>query len=130
MSLHTDWTDAKKDSKAKFKTGKGFTILGVSLDQRREAWKACWYAVESLAYSPDGTTLFAGCKEGTVEIFREGRRTDDDKVVSLPAHSGGVHHLALAPDGKLLASAGLAPDRTASSTLTPRFFRPSWRRRL
>jgi hypothetical protein len=30
----------EKYSKAKFKTGKGFTILGVSLDQRRESWKA------------------------------------------------------------------------------------------
>jgi len=74
---------------------------------RREHWKACWESVQSLVYTADGKTLIAGCQEGTVEIFREAGDPDDDEVVSLPGHSGGVTRLALAPAGKLLASAGL-----------------------
>src|SRR5262249_19778282 len=59
--------------------------------------------VTALAVSPDGRSLLAGGKPGTVELYdgatRTLRRTFDFGI-------GGVHALAIAPDGGTFAVAG------------------------
>jgi WD40 repeat protein len=64
--------------------------------------------VYSLALSPDGNSLAAGCTNGKVVIF-DARNGDMKK--ELPGHSGIVTAVAFAPNGKRLLSGG--EDKTA-----------------
>jgi WD40 repeat protein len=58
-------------------------------------------AVLSVAFSPDGKTMAAGCSAGTVELWEvlAGRRR-----ATLKGHAGGVRSVAFSRGGKLLAS--------------------------
>ncbi|MCI0738361.1 MAG: WD40 repeat domain-containing protein [Gemmataceae bacterium] len=56
--------------------------------------------VRSLAFAPDGATLAAGVRYGTLKIIDVQTR----KVVSKKAHKADVWAVAFSPDGKLLAS--------------------------
>jgi WD40 repeat protein len=59
--------------------------------------------VTALAVSPDGSTLLAGGKPGTVEVYDMPSRTRT-RVYDFPV--GGVHAVAFAPDGLTFAVAG------------------------
>ncbi len=59
--------------------------------------------VRDLAASPDGKTLAAACKDGSVRLidFASGAITH-----SIPAHDGGVDAVAFASGGDLLVTGG------------------------
>jgi WD40 repeat protein len=56
--------------------------------------------VRSLAFSPDGKTLVAGVRYGTIKIIDVAEQT----VVSRKSHAADVWAVAFSPDGKTLAS--------------------------
>jgi hypothetical protein len=59
--------------------------------------------IVAVAFSPDGTLLFAGSTDCTVRVFDVARRAE---AAVLSGHVGGVNALAFSPDGETLASAG------------------------
>jgi WD40 repeat protein len=67
--------------------------------------------VQSVAFSPDGKRVVAGCGQiqartsaaGTLVLWDLGRRSDQAPVI-LPAHSRAVAEVAFSPDGRRLAS--------------------------
>ncbi|CUA77948.1 WD repeat-containing protein 5 homolog [Dictyostelium discoideum] [Rhizoctonia solani] len=85
---------------------RGLLELKGSLIERREAAAlATWNlgsGVNSVAYSPDGTRLAAGCWDHTVKIMNayDGTLLLDP----LQGHSGCVNSVAFSPDGQLVAS--------------------------
>jgi WD40 repeat protein len=54
--------------------------------------------VDALEYSPDGSLLFAGSRDGTLRVYS----TATLAVVYEALHSGGVPALAISPDGRYL----------------------------
>ncbi len=67
--------------------------------------------VNSLALSPDGTTLISGSGDGKIRAWRH-RSGDEDlqELWAINAHTESVHSVAFAPDGNSIASAGLETD--------------------
>ncbi|CAE6440407.1 unnamed protein product [Rhizoctonia solani] len=65
-------------------------------------------AVESVAYSPDGTQVAAGCKDNTIRILNAHGGTP--LFGPLQGHTGFVYSVAFSPDGKFVASG--SADRT------------------
>ncbi len=59
--------------------------------------------VTALVYSPDGVVVVSAHQDGTLRLRKWDR---DEEFLRIPAHKGGAYGLALAPDGKVLASAG------------------------
>jgi WD40 repeat protein len=59
--------------------------------------------VTAVTASPDGKTLLAGGKPGTVEVYDAGTLT---RATTYDFGVGGVHALAFAPDGLTFAAAG------------------------
>jgi WD40 repeat protein len=59
--------------------------------------------VKSLAFSPDGVVLAAGCVDGSVVIWETAARR---ARATLRGHAGIVNGLAFSPDGRSLATAG------------------------
>jgi WD40 repeat protein/formylglycine-generating enzyme required for sulfatase activity len=57
--------------------------------------------VNSLAFSPDGRILAAGCSNGTVELWDARTR---QKLQTLRGHVSSVQSVALSPDGRTIAS--------------------------
>ena len=58
--------------------------------------------VYSVAFSPDGTRLAAGCRDGTIRLIDIASR---QQVAELRGHTDYVHAVAWSPDGTRLASA-------------------------
>jgi len=58
----------------------------------------------SVAYSPDGRILAAGCRNGTIELWDVS--TGTSLGTPLPGHKGPVTAVTFSWDGRLLASAG------------------------
>ncbi|CAE6486732.1 unnamed protein product, partial [Rhizoctonia solani] len=85
---------------------RGLLELKGSLMERREgAPLATWdigSSVHSVAYSPDGTRVAAGCDDDTVKILNA---HDGTLVVDpLEGHDGTVCSISFSPDGKFIAS--------------------------
>lgn len=59
--------------------------------------------IRDLAASPDGKTVAAACKDGTVPLIDA---ETGEIQAALEAHEGGVDCLAYSPDGALLATGG------------------------
>ena len=57
--------------------------------------------VNSVAFSPDGSTLAAGFQDGTVMLWDAETRK---RVATLEGHTANIRSLAFFPDGKTLAS--------------------------
>jgi WD40 repeat protein len=56
----------------------------------------------ALAFDPVGGVLASGDDDGTITLWRVGKRP-----VAIPAHEGAVKSLAFAPVGGMLASGGI-----------------------
>jgi WD40 repeat protein len=59
--------------------------------------------VSALAASPDGKTLVAGGRPGTVEVYDVANRT---RTTTYDFGVGGLHAVAFAPDGLTFAAGG------------------------
>jgi WD40 repeat protein len=57
--------------------------------------------VASVAFSPDGTRLAAGCKDNTIRLIDVASR---QQVAELHGHTDYVHAVAWSPDGSRLVS--------------------------
>lgn len=57
----------------------------------------------SLHFTPDGSGLFLGLRDGSIVLRRLDTGRDEEQV---PAHDAPVVGLAVSPDGKMLASTG------------------------
>ncbi|CAE6412529.1 unnamed protein product, partial [Rhizoctonia solani] len=92
-----------------WKQTRGLLELKGSLIERREAAAlATWNlgsTVRSIAYSPDGTRVAAGCNDDTVRIMNAHHGTP--LLDPLQGHTGSVRSVAFSPDGKLVASGSL-----------------------
>jgi WD40 repeat protein len=66
------------------------------------------YAILSVAISPDGARLLAGCVDGTVHIWSARTRQHIGRPLH---HQGPVHSVAFSPDGRTILTGG--GDRTA-----------------
>jgi WD40 repeat protein len=62
----------------------------------------------SLAFSPDGTWLAAGSRDGYLRAWQTAALLggEDKPVLSILAHKKGVNSVAFSPDGSVLASGG------------------------
>ena len=58
--------------------------------------------MRSVAWLPDGRTLAAGCRDGTIRLLDAATL---DPVASLNGHTGEVWALQVSPDGRRLVSA-------------------------
>jgi WD40 repeat protein len=62
---------------------------------------SAWGRHTGMAFSPDGWTLFTATEEEPVRAWE----LTSGRELAHVAHPGGLHHLILSPDGKLLAAA-------------------------
>ncbi len=65
--------------------------------------------VNTVAFSPDGSRIASGGKDGTLRVWDA---SDGTEILNRPAHEGFVHKLVFRPDGKWLATCG-GDDKTA-----------------
>ncbi|CUA77645.1 WD repeat-containing protein on Y chromosome [Rhizoctonia solani] len=80
-------------------------LKGSLIEHREAAALATWNLgswVNSIAYSPDGTRVAAGCEDCTVRIMNAHDGTP--LLDPLKGHTGDVNSVAFSPDGKLVAS--------------------------
>ncbi|KAB5588899.1 hypothetical protein CTheo_7654 [Ceratobasidium theobromae] len=80
---------------------------GSGMDRRDAAALASWKSespIKMVAYSPDGTRVAFGCKDGTIGI----RSAHDGSMIFGPigAHNGDVWDVAFSPCGAQVASCG------------------------
>jgi len=61
------------------------------------------FPLTAVAFSPDGKTILAGCKDGSI---RAHTISTLKQAALFPPHRGSVNAVAYSPDGKLIASAG------------------------
>lgn len=66
----------------------------------------------SLAWSPDGSALAAGCADGTLWLWKA---ASGELAAVLSGHTGRVESVAWSPDGSVLSSAGGCGDSTVRS---------------
>jgi WD40 repeat protein len=63
--------------------------------------------ITDLAISPDGRTLATGCVDRSVRLWNV---AVGQELLTLHGHTGPVHSVAFAPNGRSLASCGDGPD--------------------
>lgn len=71
--------------------------------------------VTSIAFSPDGRTLYSGSIDGTVRFWD---CWTGSEIRNIAAHTGGVNSISLSKDGKILASGSYDNSAKTWNTLT------------
>jgi WD40 repeat protein len=80
---------------------KSITLWEVATGKVQATLKGHTTPVRSVAFSPDGKTLAAGCQDGTIKLWDV---TRGKELVTLKGHADEVQCVAFSADGKMLAS--------------------------
>ncbi len=89
-------------------TGHSIKLWDIATGQEKTpALKGHGGSVESVAFSPDGTTLATGSWDSTVKLWDVATRRER---MTLEGHTASVQSVAFSPDGKRLASIGFTPE--------------------
>ena len=82
-------------------------LLDVAKRETITTFRHSAYTIPTVAFSPDGTLLAAGSREGAIKVWNV---TSEAEVATLEGHTDQVVSLDFSPDGSMLASGSF--DRT------------------
>ena len=79
-------------------------LLNVANRETVATFRHSAYTIPAVTFSPDGTLVAAGSREGAVKVWSVTRKAE---VATLEGHAGRVASLDFSPDGSMLASGSL-----------------------
>ena len=81
----------------------GVLLLDAMSGKQVRQWQAHSFGVQSLAFSPDDSTLATASRVGEIRLWDA---ASGKQIRELPGHKRTTYSLDFSPDGKLLASGG------------------------
>ncbi len=83
----------------------GTIILLTSKEGKKDRWLTGFGPIYTMDYSPDGTKVIAGDRDGNVMLWRL-NGSDDLSPIILGRHGGAILNIAFSPDGRYVISSG------------------------
>jgi WD40 repeat protein len=96
-AISMDW------SKFAIRVGKEIEVWGIEKQERSRVFTGLNSTPQSIAFSPDGTLLAAGCDDNTIRVWD---LYPGNQIEVLDARDNGTFDIAWSPDGKKFASGG------------------------